>query len=145
MTRRRSHDGHLRLRRAGFAAVTAIVLMGLVASTLAGMGMMFAADARRTRAAAAEAQLRQFLIAGAADVQQRLASGQTSFDATAEVAGDGRIHLRATAAGEAGDAVHAVVTATLGPRRAQQTLHFTRDGERWKLSAVDPGAGRGVP
>ena len=123
-----------RAKNSAFAAVAAVVLLGLVATTLAAMGMMFAADARRTRSSVAEAQLRQYLIAGAADVQQRVNKGQTSFDVTIPAPADGSMKLTATADG---DAVRAVVTATLGPRHVAQTLRFTRQGEKWKLAAVE--------
>ena len=113
----------------------AIVLMGLVATTLAGAAMVFAADARRTRAAVTEAQLRQLLIAGAADVQQRLAKGETTFDAKLPAPADGVVQLTATPDGDA--AIRITVTATLAPRHIEQTLHFTRDGDTWKLASVD--------
>ena len=110
-------------------------MLGLVATVLGGMAMVFAADARRTRNAAAEAQLRQLLIAGAADVQERLNRGPTTtFEAKTPAPSEGVIHLRATA--EEGG-VRAVVAAQVGVRRAEQTLRFTRDGARWKLAAVD--------
>jgi Na+-transporting NADH:ubiquinone oxidoreductase subunit NqrC len=123
-----------RAKNSAFAAVTAIVLLGLVASVLAAMAMMFAADARRTRNAAADAQLRQLLIAGAADVQQRVNAGQTTFDVKLAAPAEGAMHLSATAEG---DAVRAVIAAALGTRRGEQTLRFTREGERWKVAAVE--------
>jgi hypothetical protein len=122
-----------RAKNSAFAAVTAIVLLGLVASTLGAMAMMFAADARRTRDAATEAQLRQLLIAGAASAQQRLDKGPTTFDNKLIVPADGVVQLTAAADG---DAVRVIVTATLGPRRQQQTLRFTRAGDKWKLAGV---------
>jgi len=123
-----------RTKTSGFATVTAIVLLGLVGSMLAAMAMMFAADARRTRSAAAEAQLRQFLLAGAADVQQRINKGQTTFDLKVPAPAEGEMHLSAAAEG---DGVRAVAHVTLGPRRAEQTLRFTRAGDTWKLAAVE--------
>jgi Na+-transporting NADH:ubiquinone oxidoreductase subunit NqrC len=133
MTRRRH------AKNSAFAAVTAIVLLGLVASTLAAMAMMFAAEARRTRNAAADAQLRQLLIAGATEVEQRLSKGQTTFDTKLAAPADGAIQLTATSDGDAG--VRAVVAATLGRRRQEQTLRFSRTaaaaGDKWKLAAVE--------
>jgi len=128
MTRQR------RPKNSAFAAITAVVMLGLVASALAAMAMMFAADARRTRNAGADAQLRQLLVAGAADVQQRLKGGQTTFDAKVPAPADGVIQLSAAMEG---DGVRAVVMATLGPRRTEQTLRFTRDGDRWRLARVE--------
>jgi hypothetical protein len=130
MTRRRT-------KRSAFAAVTAIVLLGLVASMLAAMGIMFAADARRTRDAVADAQLRQLLIAGAADVQQRLDKGQTRFDLKIEAPAEATMQVSAAAADGGDDAIRATVLAHLGTRRRMQTLHFTRDGDRWNLTGVE--------
>ena len=130
-TRRR----HVHTRAPAFAAVTAIVLMGLVATTLAATVMVFAADARRTRAAVAEAQLRQLLLAGAADVRVRLDKGETTFDAKLATPADGEVQLNSTADGDA--AVNATVSATVASRRAEQTLRFIRDGDRWKLAGVE--------
>ena len=120
-------------RRRAFAAVTAIVMIGLVASTLAALAVMFAADARRTRAASTEAQLRQLLIAGAADVQQRLDKGETCFDVKLATPAEGQVTLKAVA--EA-DKVEATIVATIRSRAAQQTIRFARDEKRWTLNDV---------
>ena len=125
---------HRRTKNAAFAAVTAIVLLGLVATTLGALAMMFAADARRTRNAAAEAQLRQLLIAGAASAQQRLDKGPTPFDIKMAAPADALLQL--TAAPD-GDALRVIVTAALGPRRQEQTLRFIRAGDKWKLASVE--------
>ena len=110
------------------------MLIGLVATTLAAMAMTFAADARRTRAAATDAQLRQLLIAGAADVQQRLGKGEATLDIQSAAPADGVVRVTAAAKG---DAVEAVVVATIGKRTAQQTLRFTRAADGWKLHRVN--------
>ena len=123
-----------RAKTSAFAAVTAVVMLGLVASVLAALAMMFAADARRTRNAAADAQLRQLLIAGAADVQQRLKQGQATFEVRVPSPTEGEMHLRATADN---GGVRALIAATLGTRRSEQTLRFTRDGDRWRLAGVE--------
>jgi type II secretory pathway component PulK len=124
-----------RAKNAAFASITAIVMLGLVASMLAAMAMMFAADARRTRSSAAEAQLRQLLLAGAADAQQRLDKGHTTFDVNVTAPAESHLHLAATLDG---DAVRTVISATLGPRHAEQTLRFTRAGNnKWQLAAVE--------
>jgi hypothetical protein len=51
-------------RRGGFAAVVAIVLLGLVGATLVVLATTFVGEATRTRTHAAQAQARQLLIAG---------------------------------------------------------------------------------
>jgi hypothetical protein len=126
---------HPRRQARAFAAITAIVLMGLVATTLAGTVMILAADARRTRAAAAEAQLRQLLLAGAAAAQQRLAKDDTTFDAKLNAPADGVVQL--TAAPDGDNAVRVTVAATMDRRHLTQTIRFTRDGERWKLETAE--------
>jgi type II secretory pathway pseudopilin PulG len=60
--------------RPAFAMVTAIVLMGLIALTLAALGTAFVIQSRRTLALAEDAQLRQLLLAGALEAQSRLAA-----------------------------------------------------------------------
>ena len=67
-------------------------------------------------------------------MQQRLNKGEASFDVKVAAPAEANMQLTATAAGDA--AVQAVVVATVGPRRAAQTLRFTREGQRWKLSGV---------
>lgn len=126
MTRRRA-------KNSAFAAVMAIMLIGLVGATLAAMAVTFAADARRTRAAAEDAQLRQLLIVGAADVQERLNRGATSFDIKSTAPADAQLRLTAVAEG---DGVEAVVVVTMGSRTSRQTLRFTRAAGQWKLSEV---------
>src|SRR4051812_1565563 len=51
--------------RRGFALITAVTLIGLVAMALAAVTLLFSANVRRTRDALADAQLRQLLLAGA--------------------------------------------------------------------------------
>jgi type II secretory pathway pseudopilin PulG len=132
--------------RHGFAAVMAIVLIGLVAATLAAVGIMFTSEARRTRSQAADAQLRQLLIAGAAEAQQRLPAGATEFP-TAAVAlppalgGDGAtLSLGCTREGDT--AILVTINATLDTRRrvAAQRLRYGRsgDGAAWRLERVEP-------
>ncbi|HEY8668603.1 MAG TPA: hypothetical protein VIL86_18295 [Tepidisphaeraceae bacterium] len=128
-------------KRRGFAALTAIALLGLIAVALAAGGVMFAADARRTMAAQIDAQLRQGLIAGGDAVQARTAKWKEN--AAAEkfdlVLPPNLASLDAAVSVEiiAKPAmVEAHVTAKIGRRNSAQTLQLERKGGKWELTAV---------
>jgi hypothetical protein len=65
------HPARRRRRRRAFATTTALTLLAIVGVALAALATLLAADARRTRTAAQEAQLRQLLLAGAAAAGDR--------------------------------------------------------------------------
>src|SRR5262245_19707193 len=60
----------------GFALVTAILVLALVAAAIASLASSMSSDARRTLDRARDAQLEQLLLAGAADAGQHLKSAQ---------------------------------------------------------------------
>lgn len=93
----------------GMATFTAIVMAATLGIALASIGAVFAHQAKRTRAAQDDAQLRQLLLAGAAAAQ----AGVTGELATPVV--DARVWIEAS-----GDAT--AVRAELGERRAEQVL-----------------------
>jgi type II secretory pathway component PulK len=127
-------------RPRGFAAILAITMVGLVAVTLASLGILFAGEARRTRTRAGDVQLRQLLIAGSVAAKQ-------SITQTPNVASNIDIALPRELADNGGQVTLAIqpngekttvlVKAKFENRRAEETLHFTRDGAAWKLSRVD--------
>jgi type II secretory pathway component PulK len=63
-------DRYTGIARRGFATITALALLSFVATALATLTLTFAADARRTARESTDAQLRQLIIAGAAQVRQ---------------------------------------------------------------------------
>ena len=134
----RGHRG-----RRGIAAVTAIVLLGLVAAALLVVSTAVVADGRRTRAAVADAQLRQLLLAAAADAAARSESWAAEVEPQSwslalppSLAQDGAsAKVSATPAGED---VEVRVEAQLPQRRAGQTLRFRRADGRWQLQEATP-------
>jgi hypothetical protein len=132
-------------RRRGMATVTAIALLGLAAVAMLAVSAAVAGDARRTRYATADAQLRQLLLAAAADAADR--SDSWPADVSAEswqlaipptLAQNGASANLSVA--RAGDGVEVRVEAHYLKRRGGQTLRFRRTGERWELFEAAPDA-----
>lgn len=137
-----SHYRACRSARPGFATVLAIVLIGLVGATLAGMAAFSAAEVRRSRALADGARLRQLLIAGAADVIARAPSWKASPpDATWTLAlpyalkDEARveIHLEPVQDGTAS----AQITARLRGHMARQNVRLAQTGTNWEVEGTD--------
>jgi hypothetical protein len=126
--------------RRAFATVTAVVLLGIAAAGLAALAALFSADYRRTRDARTDAQLRQLLIAGAADVSEKAkAWPQNPPPAKWEVtvpellaADGGRVTNQPTAGEDQTFEVH--VKADYLGRTARQTLRYRYTNDRWSLT-----------
>lgn len=72
---KRTHASpYRRFRRRGYATVLAVMLIGIVAAGMGAVALLFGSEARRTRHAADEAQLREMLRAGAEALRDRVAS-----------------------------------------------------------------------
>lgn len=131
--------------RPGFASVTAVILIALVGAALAAAVTLLGAESRRTRSAVEDAQLRQLLLAGEAGARQHLAR-RGAADGTAVPlalpadlsAAGARVELRFSP-DEAGDSCEVRVDASLGRRRASQSLRFNRGnrGTEWQLVAAE--------
>ena len=127
------------LRRCGSAGIFAITLTLLIAATLVVVASAFAAEARRTRVLAADAQLHQILTAGAVVAADRLRAGDATADASTVplppgLIGAGAI-LTINVARDA-DVATVIVTADLPSRHARQTLRFARRDGRWAPTAA---------
>ena len=119
-------------------------LVGLVVAGLAVTVAGLAAQGRRTRAAVVDAQLRQLLLAGGADVVARSAdwgdatAGSWTMAVPAELAGcTVNVRVEPTDAG----AAQATVTAAADRRRAVQRMTFKRVEDRWRLTGASLGDG----
>ena len=112
--------------RRGFAGILAITLILLISATLVALASAFAADARRTRLLAADAQLRQLLTAGAIAASQQLQTETSGGEQTIALPSD----LNSAAASltlsttREGDEMRVVVSASLPGRASRQTLRF---------------------
>jgi hypothetical protein len=114
-----------------------------VAVALLAVSTAVVADSRRTRAATADAQLRQLLVAAAADAAARSQSWPDrvqpqdwSVALPPSLAGDGTA-VKVSAA-QAGESVSVRVEAQHLGRRAGQTLKFRRADGRWQLREAIP-------
>jgi len=125
--------------RSGFAMVLAVMLIALVGVTIAGLSSLVAADARRTRQTRIDAQQRQFLLAGAADVAARAGAwGDSPAPENWNVplpGGAAAVSCRVTPRSSA-DAADVVVEVVCDGTRRSQTLHFTRTTGHWRLSGA---------
>jgi hypothetical protein len=116
------------------ATVTALTLLAFVAVLLAALGTWIGLDARRTHAAGDDAQLRQFLHAGA------LAASDASVGTTdvplppslgAQVA-----RLTIIVAEPSPTARTARIEAVLAMHQARQVVQYVRAGDRWTVSGA---------
>ena len=133
----------MKMQRSGFiATILAITLLGLVTAALVTMAAVAKADFRRTASIQTQAQLRQLLLVGAADVSQRArksgagTSPQTwSIGLPKELAQEGeRLSVELTVNADGSAEAH--VRAVAGAQIAEQWLQFGRSGDRWTLMNV---------
>ncbi len=127
-------------RRRGFASFTAVVLIGTSAIALTAVAGVTIRQAQRTRDAAADAQLRQLLLAGLAHLAEVSPDDQGFFDEYTPAlpdrfAGDDATLL--IRAGQDGPSlVTATVTAECRGRTASQTLAYHPDAGAWRVTEV---------
>lgn len=129
---------------AGFAAVTSIVLLGLVALALTAIASLTALEARRTHAEASRAQLRQLLLAGAADVQAHsLKWGDAAptedwrVSLPSDLSGDHALLACHCAAGAADGEARVTVDAALERDHASQVLQLRHDNGHWRIASAE--------
>jgi hypothetical protein len=130
-----------RLTRRAFATVAALGLIAVVGVTLAALATLLAGDVKRTVGGAADAQLRQLLIAGEAAARASLAHdgapGEVTLALPDELQSTGITLTIRRLDGVPPDAVRFEVTARDSDgRSATQTLHYARAGDRWQLLAA---------
>lgn len=128
--------------RNGFALITAIALAGFVGVALAVVLMSFSAELKRTRSASDEAQLRQLLLAGASDAAARArgwpeAAEPHRWEVTLpdDLA---RLGAKVTSESQPSEAglIQVRVNASLGGRRAAQTLRLAHTDKGWQTVAA---------
>ena len=125
--------------RRGFAAIMAVALLALVAVTAIALFAAASTDYHRTQYAQQSAQLRQMLLAGAAQVMQE------SKDWTAQAKeAKHPIQLPDELSRQGASATFTVIArndgkcevnlvATLGVHHAGQVLTLERQNEKWKI------------
>jgi hypothetical protein len=135
---RRITAGH-RVHRRGMALLMAVLMISIVAGSLAALTLAFAAQAKRTTRHAQEAQLRQLLLAGQVAAQRgggQSANGEVSLPAELRSAGASVRYEMIPGSGA--DQMQVRVMARLGEGRSMtQTLRFARNVDRWELRAAE--------
>jgi hypothetical protein len=130
MKDRPAHSAVKRTRRRGFVGIFSITMIILVGSALVALSAYFAMDARRTRAQAQDAQLRQLLIAGAAAALDRADStGKSALDLPKELA-DAKVSIEIAGGG---DDRKAWIIAKIEKREFSQALSLHRSAGKWSL------------
>jgi len=129
-------------KRHGIATLMAIVLIGLVGATLAGMAVFSGNELKRTRRLTDEARLRQLLLAGAADTVSRSREWKDATPTAAwslvlpdELASDAKVKVQCKSVGEG--IVVARILAQYENHVMQQTLRFQLLTGAWKLASTE--------
>jgi hypothetical protein len=143
-------------KRRGFAMLTAVALVALVAMALAAVLALVRLDLGRTADALDEAQLRQMLLAGEHAARERLDAAGEAAPRTDEavpislppaLAADGGavdVTVLPRASRAAAEVVEVTVRARLGEKAASQTLRYERTSRGWRATAAAltvPGGG----
>jgi type II secretory pathway component PulK len=128
-------------QRGGFAMVTAIVLLGLVALTLASLGVAFVFESRRTLSLAQDAQLRQLLLAGTSEARSRLAAGGLDKSISIDLPDDLRqrgasLRLQPQQDASTGQTV-VEIEAELPRHRMAQRVRLARQETGWQIVAAE--------
>jgi hypothetical protein len=124
---------------AGFAMVTAIMLLSLTAMTMTLLGMTLSNQARRTQIAAEDAQLRQLLIAGSDFAQTRIASVSAAHfavplpDALQHDSAQLTIDIHPDSAFQK----TAEISASLPHHHLSQQLIFSSQNDAWQITAAN--------
>jgi hypothetical protein len=128
------------VHRGFIATILAITLVGLTAAAFAAIAVMTRTDMRRTNGEHVGAQLRQLLLIGAADAAARSDSMTPSNSSIAlpnELVSDGGSVTVEIAADPIGSGATARIVATFRGNTAEQSVKFSRVGERWRTSGVE--------
>lgn len=129
-------------RRAGFAMVTAIFLLSLVAMTLTALSAELFVQAGRTQVLVEDAQLRQLLLAGSVFAESHLESASSTPlsvslpDALPRQSAALTVEVRP---GASASQRIAEIEASLPRHQLSQQLHFSREGDSWRMTEAKLG------
>ena len=131
-------------RRRGIATFLAVTMVALMGATFVAMTAALSHDLKRTTESRASAQLRQLLLAGAADVAARSRTWAAEHPAAdawriplpGMLAADGA-SISVMPSGIGPNTADVRIDALLAGRTASQIIHFTRHHGRWEIAAVE--------
>ncbi|HEY4329237.1 MAG TPA: hypothetical protein VGN88_05840 [Phycisphaerae bacterium] len=114
------------------ATILVISSMIFLAAAIAGMTALAAHEARRTRAAQAQTQLRQILLASVPLAKQELSANADAHDQSVALPIEGATLMLQISASNSGKQV--LVSAAYHGYKASQTLLFNQQGSQWQLT-----------
>jgi type II secretory pathway pseudopilin PulG len=130
-----------RTNRRAMAMLAAVAMVGIAAAAVVALGASLTADARRTRLAAHDAQVRQLLLAGVASVADHAAGWKEAPDAAGwDVASPQPLgdqgKVKVTNATQDGRTVYRV-EATFDGRHGSTDLHLERKNSHWQITSAE--------
>ena len=138
-------NGHNRHRCAGMAIIIAIAMTAMVGIALLALATRLATEAKMTRYAAQDAQVRQLMLASAATALHELNQteppkrGQPQAVQTpADPNGDATSLVLRFEPIDADESQRVLVDARVGKRHSRQLLRFELQKTKWQLVEADP-------
>jgi hypothetical protein len=131
--------------RRGFAMIFAILSIGLVTTTLATLSILFAGERQLTMSNSADAQLRQLLLAGAADVNEQVkqwgdsAPKEKWLVRLPDELKLGGAELTAAVASASGTYTTVEVIAKIANHQGHQRLEYHRATDHWEFVGAKLG------
>ena len=120
------------MKRRGFATLVALLLIALVGMAAVAMSSRFSAEARRTRDARTDAQLRQLLLAAARHIQPGHWDANPALTIPGELAAQVKVNLTPGA-----DHATATIEAQFDGRTMRQQLHWSKNSGQWMLHSAE--------
>ncbi len=125
------------VRRRGMATFVVVAILGVIAIASGAMTVRLAHDARLTRAARTDAQLRHLLMAGGEASLQLPDGGPHSIALPSALAEQGyTLHVQVAADPHRPDHRTASVSAAHLHGRSRQRILMTNDGSQWRIVAM---------
>jgi hypothetical protein len=137
------HHNHSALRRRGIAMVMALIVMSLLVTTIALLAVAGSLQAKRTRMAMEDAQLRQLLVAGIAASQARLNAApgaEISVALPESLRQQGAALTVRIEAGTSASERTVEIDASLPRHRMSQRAEFSMRGGSWQLVSAELGS-----
>jgi len=138
-------NAHNRHRCGGMAMIIAVAMTAMVGIALLALATRFATEAKMSRHAAQDAQVRQLLLAGTATARHRLGQPETpdhdkplTVQAPADPNGDDMSLVLRFESLDADNSQRVLVDARVGKRQLRQSLRFELQETKWRLVEADP-------
>ncbi len=136
--------GHNRHRCGGMAMIIAVAMTAMVGIALLALATRFATEAKMTRYAAQDAQVRQLLLAGTVAARDELNQPEAikrgrplTVRVPANPHGDATSLALQFEPLDADDSQRVLIDARVGNRHGRQLLRFESQAAQWRLVEAD--------